>query len=63
MITLHKLLNILSFDCELEIFGDESLLLFASGKRDTIDVPVNLYDRPVRYCVPGIVTKIFIEDH
>ncbi len=65
MITLYEFLKLMSLDSELTIFDDEGEALadsLVSGTRDTIDLPMHLYNAPVTYFVPGIVTMIFIKE-
>ena len=62
MITLYEFLRIMSLDSELEIFGEEAIDPLIAGKRGEVDIPLSLYDTPVTYFVPGIVTKIFIKE-
>lgn len=61
MMPLYQFLRVMCLDCELEIFNNNSDLLL-DGRRSTIDLPDSLYDAKVTYFVPGIVTKIFIEE-
>jgi hypothetical protein len=61
MMTLFQFLRVMCLDCELEIFNNNNDLLLR-GYRSTIDLPGGLYEAKVIYFVPGIVTKIFIEE-
>ncbi len=62
MITLHKFLNIMDPDCELEIFDEDSINFIISGRRGTLDLPYRLYDAEVTRFIPGIVTMVFIKN-
>lgn len=60
MITLHKFLNLMDLDSQLEIFNNETYEKILDGCRHTINLPDCLYDSKIVYFIPGIVTKIFI---
>ena len=62
MITLHKFLNIMSTDCELELLDEESFRVLIQGYNYEIDLPEYLKEAPVVHFTPGIVTKIFIKE-
>lgn len=62
MITLHKFLNIMSTDCELELLDEESFRVLIQGYNYEIDLPEYLKEASVVHFTPGIVTKIFIKE-
>ena len=61
MITLHKLLNIMATDCEVEILDEESFNVLIYGYNYEIKLPEYLKEAYVTHFTPGIVTKIFIK--
>ena len=62
MITLYELINPMSLECEIEIYGDSWLDILAEGERGSIDIPDELLDTEVVHYIPGIVTKILIRE-
>lgn len=60
MITLYDVLNILNYECEVEVF-EWDLSLLQEGKRGPTDWNKDLLDRRVHRIFPGIVTKIFLD--
>lgn len=62
MITLHKFLDIMSTDCELEVVEDSSFGVLIDGYNYDIELPDYLKEAPVTHFTPGIVTKIFIKE-
>lgn len=61
MISLYDLLNILNLHCELEIFDFGGYLLQEGCRGDTM-WEESLLDRRVYTVLPGIVTKIYLDE-
>lgn len=61
MITLYQLLNIMSLDCELAVYDEDTNELLLCGERSTINPDIALYDTKVVHVLPGIQTKIWIK--
>ena len=61
MITLFDVLKLINTESELEILDSGGYLL-QEGPRGSTWWDDELLDKPVDMIVPGIVTKIFLED-
>ena len=61
MITLFDVLKLINIESELEILNNDGYLL-QEGPRGSTWWDDELLDKQVYMIIPGIVTKIFLED-